>query len=393
MIPPVSGRRLTSRGLAEIVTSLNERVDAAALDPDGWQQVVEDIQGLLPGLRVGFEAIDLSIEQPLAIAVAGWDQRTTMDYLTHYAAISPWLAAWPSLKALQPYLSDEQVPLAELKKTEFYTDWLRHVGEAEVGSGIKILDSEGRSATLHVHYGLRHMAEHHAILAAVFGRIGTRMRGALMANRALALATPARRTERARGTLMDTLLDPAFLVDERCRLVAANAPGEALIREEALVAVGARDAFRLVAEADQRSFARAVEQVCRAGPSLTAGDLHVSGGGRAYILSLLPVAKSAAYIAARAPLALFTPRALALCVLRPAGEAPPQERALATLPANLTPAELRFLEALLTGGSLAEVAERVGIAYETARSRLKTIYAKTGVHSQRELMSLLLRGK
>jgi DNA-binding CsgD family transcriptional regulator len=58
---------------------------------------------------------------------------------------------------------------------------------------------------------------------------------------------------------------------------------------------------------------------------------------------------------------------------------------------NLTPAEMRLVRKLIDGKSLRSAAEALGITYETARSRLKSIFQKTRTHRQAELVALLLR--
>jgi DNA-binding CsgD family transcriptional regulator len=45
----------------------------------------------------------------------------------------------------------------------------------------------------------------------------------------------------------------------------------------------------------------------------------------------------------------------------------------------------------MRGDTLAEAAEALGIAKETARSRLKSIFARTGVARQADLILLLSR--
>lgn len=57
---------------------------------------------------------------------------------------------------------------------------------------------------------------------------------------------------------------------------------------------------------------------------------------------------------------------------------------------GLTQAEARLAAEMSTGDSLAQVAERLGITRETARSRLKQVFAKTDTHRQAELVHLLL---
>jgi DNA-binding CsgD family transcriptional regulator len=58
---------------------------------------------------------------------------------------------------------------------------------------------------------------------------------------------------------------------------------------------------------------------------------------------------------------------------------------------GLTAAEAHLALRLLVGQSLRNVARVLGITYETARNRLKSIFRKTGTHRQGELVALLTR--
>ncbi|MBR1142058.1 helix-turn-helix transcriptional regulator [Bradyrhizobium sp. AUGA SZCCT0431] len=58
---------------------------------------------------------------------------------------------------------------------------------------------------------------------------------------------------------------------------------------------------------------------------------------------------------------------------------------------RLTQAEARLATQLALGESLENVADQFGIGKETARSQLKSIFAKTGVHRQAELVAVLAK--
>jgi len=57
---------------------------------------------------------------------------------------------------------------------------------------------------------------------------------------------------------------------------------------------------------------------------------------------------------------------------------------------GLTPAEAALAVALAQGRTLAHASERLGVRVETARTRLKDIFAKTNTHRQAELVRLLI---
>jgi DNA-binding CsgD family transcriptional regulator/PAS domain-containing protein len=56
---------------------------------------------------------------------------------------------------------------------------------------------------------------------------------------------------------------------------------------------------------------------------------------------------------------------------------------------QLTSAEARLAARLTAGASLESAAERLGIAKETARNQLKSIFSKIGIHRQAELVAVL----
>ncbi|MBK8177284.1 MAG: helix-turn-helix transcriptional regulator [Rhodospirillales bacterium] len=59
---------------------------------------------------------------------------------------------------------------------------------------------------------------------------------------------------------------------------------------------------------------------------------------------------------------------------------------------GLSRAESRVAALLASGYRLEQVAESLGIAYETVRKHLKQIFSKTGTYRQAELVRMLVTG-
>jgi DNA-binding CsgD family transcriptional regulator len=59
---------------------------------------------------------------------------------------------------------------------------------------------------------------------------------------------------------------------------------------------------------------------------------------------------------------------------------------------RLTPAEVRVTEALCQGRQLTDYAKSSGVSVQTVRTVLKRVFAKTGAHSQSQLVSMIMRG-
>ena len=77
-----------------------------------------------------------------------------------------------------------------------------------------------------------------------------------------------------------------------------------------------------------------------------------------------------------------------IVLVDPERRARPSEAILRTA-FSLTAAEARLASRLASGESIETSAEKLGIARDTARNQLKSIFAKTGVHRQAELVAAL----
>lgn len=80
--------------------------------------------------------------------------------------------------------------------------------------------------------------------------------------------------------------------------------------------------------------------------------------------------------------------ALALFLARPAGKSAPDPQVLRDV-LGLTMAEARLASVLNRGLSLVDAARQLGIAHNTAKVQLRSVFAKTGVNRQAQLVSLL----
>lgn len=108
---------------------------------------------------------------------------------------------------------------------------------------------------------------------------------------------------------------------------------------------------------------------------------------------LLPRTGRRSLFAYPAKLASMTANALADCqavviLIDPDDVSRPPQAALQAA-FGLSEAEARLAARLASGEPLEIVTEKFGIAKETGRSQLKSIFAKTGVHRQAELVALL----
>lgn len=118
------------------IHELGEFADAAAIDPGHWEVLFQRIRELVPGSRIAFQAYDETVASPLPMVALGWEDGVLDAYARHYGAINPWVPSRLNIPSMVTVRSDRHIGLRELQKTEFYSDWLKPIGESSsLGSG------------------------------------------------------------------------------------------------------------------------------------------------------------------------------------------------------------------------------------------------------------------
>ena len=173
---------------------------------------------------------------------------------------------------------------------------------------------------------------------------------------------------------------PASVVHESGRVLAMNSFFEALAPR---VATGFRERVRVSDKAANALLCQSLERL-RCGSPDAVGSIPVpaTGDSQPLILHLIPIRREAHDI--------FT-GAMAVIIATPlsAPSAPPV--ALLAGLFDLSPAEARIAGAILEGKSVDAVALALGLTVTTVRSYLKSVFVKTGVRRQAELVHFGLR--
>lgn len=380
-------RGLSSAEFARTVSQIGEVVDAAAWSPDRWQDVCAAFQSLRPDGRVLFQGHDRLAPYAMPLAGAGWEDVDLEPYFLHFASRNPWLGIWKEMPTSKVELADALLPRRILERTEFYNDWLIPMGRADMAFGVKIAHEHDRVALFCVHYDGRSHERIHEVMAPMMHALAPRMRRALDCNRAVLrgqCSTPS-------DGLMQNLLDPAFIVNADCKLLATNAAADSLIGSGMLVNVRARDIVSFGLPAIDAKFVKSVQATCARYPGGAGGHVEfpVELAGMRLSVSVLPLAPNLQSLAWRGPLPYFSPAIKALVILRVLPDRPDITARLRSR-YRLTEQETRITDALRRGGSLVDISKELGVTYETARVHLKNAFSKTGTHSQRELLALLL---
>jgi DNA-binding CsgD family transcriptional regulator len=276
-----------------------------------------------------------------------------------------------------------------LWQTEFFTDLVNPERECDAATALKFAAHRDRYAVLAVHHGSRHHEQMHARSQALLQTLVPALRSALELNR---LTNPRFDLSGGRG-LIDQLVDAAMVVDQDCRLLASNTPANRLLADAGVLLVKPQDIVEIRNLEANAAFARLVRDSCavlhdRARPN----DLILNTRSGSYIVTCVPMAIDQTNALPAGLLSIFAPKTVAMVIIRPrASEDPSILMGDLRRHFGLTKAEVILVLEFERGGTLSEIAERVGVSRSTIQSHLKAIFAKTGTTKQRDVVTLVTR--
>jgi DNA-binding CsgD family transcriptional regulator len=268
--------------------------------------------------------------------------------------------------------------------TEFYNDWLRPQKDVEAAAGMKLVGDRGETVQFMMHFPLRLSVAYDRAAAEVL----TRMRGNL--ERSVNLARLLRADAEAavaEAALVERSRCAAFVLDGNRRVCAANVLAEALFAAGCSASIRNGRCYLGNKDADAR-FGAALAAISK---GLTVGGPSIpfltEDGAWEVVMAALPVA-SPRYSGL---LSLLPPERMVLVLVSNLAAQRPSEGDFSVLSRlfGLAPAEILLCKRLFLGESVAEAADRLGITLETARTRLKAIFQKTGLSRQGQLILLL----
>lgn len=363
---------------ASALQAIISNVHDAALDEAQWPRAVSAIAetcGAITGILYEF---DIPRWEPRIVGTHRIEAAFLDEYRNHYSAVDPWSRNSVVSGIGRATCTNELISDSDLRRSEFYQDYLRRHEDIFYGLGGVIERTPQYMAILGVQRAYR-AGVFDAECFAVIERIMPHLRQAYRVRNAL------RAARQVCATLSETLhaLDrPVLVLDGNARLHFANLAAERLLT--------AGDGLRLrnghVTAANREEESPFAEWLAKAAriptegiaPALRDCALSRPRSERPLILSFAPL--SAGLAGEDGPF---------VAVLIDTGAAaPPLERLRAAL--RLSAAEARLLQGLTEGESLAAIAERRQVSVNTLRVQLRQLFQKTGTHRQAELVRFAL---
>ena len=352
---------------------LLDHIYDAALDPALWPRFIESFAAGYPGGQGVMYTVDPGTAR---VVLANWDPAWTRAYNTHFDQVNPWVPRMSTRPAGVANSAEQMMAPEAFRRTEYFNDFLRPQGFG-TGVGATILRTGTRVVGVSVLFR-GDVSEPTDLERLAF--LVPHLRRAMDVNAALARTTLG---QQASSAVLDQVDQPVVVVDADARVLLCNRSAERFLAGGALASHGAGDLRRKVREAaleGEPGMGRVA-----GGWSRLPQPARLPGEPSEVQVLVTPLRGSADLLTALFP---SIARAALLLISEPVAPQVPGGRELRRR-YGLTSSEARVVLLLLEGKPPSAIAGALDLRVSTVRQYLKTVFDKTGTHSQVELMSLL----
>lgn len=363
-----------------VLSALVGLIYDAALDASLWPRALDEIRTYIGGVAANFFWQDIPSNRVIVHHSVNLDPRYTDLYIKKLAPLNPIFPAALFIEPGEIYSASDIIPLPEIMQTRFFEEWMRP--QAIVDSVCSNLEKSSTSV---------------AMLAVVRGEADGLVDQE--ARRRAGLIVPHVRRAASIGQLieyqnakaiglskaLDSLAAGIFLLDASGRILFANSAGQRALDDRKVLYSVENNLVASEGSANQElqdALKSANEQTAQTSVRGTAIPLQ-SGQERwlAHVLPLNHGVRQSLGDAFASTVAVF---------VRKAGVSLPSPLEIVARQFKLTASEVRVLKGILDIGGVPEIADALGISNGTVRTHLKSIFAKTAVARQADLVKLVL---
>ena len=372
-----------------IAPELLDLVYGAALGQNTWQDILAALERPFPGVRFALWGHDLRSNRNLGLVYQGLDPAFMDPWLDYYSTINAWAPGLGRAPIGVPQYAEQLLPRDELVTTEYYNDWVKPQEDILTGVGLTMYSDADRFFTLSSNISARDEDRHKTALALLLKELGPHLARAFALTRAIQQSIAPQEFE----TAIELIGTAALLLDSRGRVVAGNAMARLLLDEQSIMEVDALARLRFSSALAQQRMDRLLLRLTGADQSLLSDTIAIEDdvtGGR-FSLRIVPFRSAAVETDPGAAFAAPDRPVLLVCI---EAELPdPEQRAGRMLVERfrLSPAECDLALGMCRGEQPGEIAERRQVSIHTVRNQLRSIFSKTDVGSQSQLVALVWR--
>jgi DNA-binding CsgD family transcriptional regulator len=368
-----------------LLESLIQSIYRAAGGTNGWTAFLASFGGALCGIHPSLYLADTSDRSGSLEISVGMDDEQRLAYGEYYVRRNLWIKrARPFLRPGTVRASDQLCSRREFLRSEWYADYCRPLGWTR-GIGATVLRDGTVTANIGAFRG-NHRPEFGEEDFGLLRELMPHLQRGLKLYRQLAVT-------RAHGQALEAILHglstPTLLVAQNGIVLFMNAAAERLIRASDGLAITAGQ-LRALLPGETASLAALIGKA--AGTSAgrgrgSGGNLQISRphgrGPLELLISPLPALHDDWLLRQPAVAAIFVTD-------RSSADFMPDRDVMRLH--GLTASETRVATAIVQGLAGKEICRALGISYNTLKTHLKHIYAKTRTRHQSELVRLLATG-
>lgn len=372
--------------MEDILLRVVGQIYDTAFTEDGWPNTLEAINRCIGADASALMYHDMPQHGSSAqmLSWAGFSPADMQDYAESYAAHDVRVKPFSKVPVGGIYLDERDIAMVEVEKSLFYNDYMKPRG-LKWATGANLFEDKVRWGILGIHraagrgqYSDDNIHELSLLIP--------HLRRALQLHRQV---TAAKTLAAGLRLALDHFNTAAFLVDETCLVVEMNAAAEDMLRSNGspLRICSRRLAAQVPHQTDRlRQAIGAVTGVFRHQQAITPPDimrLSTTDYSATVSIMVVPVGPHAQFGQLSRPMALVFASSSVSNVL-------PNDHFVAAI-FGLSPTESMLAVHLASGRSLQDFADERRVSIETARTQLRTVFAKTGAHSQGQLIGIVLK--
>jgi DNA-binding CsgD family transcriptional regulator len=371
---------------SESLEPLIDMLYEAAFDAEKWPPFLDALAQVLDGTLPTLFLHNTHAHSGALAIHAGYDTATVRSYQEHFAERNVWLRG--GLHLLQPgrvRTSHMMCSRAEFHRSEWYADYCRPLGISQ-GIGATILKDETVTSNIAVFAG-DHRPEYDEGSKTLLKALMPHLQRALRVHTRIA-DIDLRKFELFEA--LERLTIGVILVTETANVVFMNSAARSLVNagdglivdRGGLKTLRSQETFelrRLVGGAAQKTARKGIE---------SGGILRISRPNRRRPLEAVvsPISLGETWSLAE--------RAVAALYITDPTHSLTNILSLLVHLHGLTRAEAKAAAAIVNdpGKSARRIADELGVSYNTLKTQLKCVYAKTGTRGQGELIRLIFSG-
>ena len=373
----------------QVAPELLDLVYRAALGQNTWQDILAALERDFPGVRFALWGHDLRSNRNVGLVYHGWDPAFMDAWLDYYSTINAWAPGLGRAPTGVPQYAEQLLPRDELVTTEYYNEWVKPQEDVLTGVGLTMYSDADRFFTISTNVRALDEDRHKAALALLLKDLGPHLARAFALTRVIQQAVAPHEFERA----IERIGAPALLLDLRGRVVAQNARARQLLEEQSALCIDASGQLRLHSPEAQQQMNRLLFKVSVADDFRLPDTIALEDSDLSQRLSLriVPFREAAVEPDPAAVFAAGDRPVMLACI--EVEQADPEQRAGQTLIGRfrLSQAECDLALGVCCGEQLGEIADRRQVSIHTVRNQLRSIFFKTGVGSQSQLVALVWR--